>query len=94
MPRSRLPYLPQFRRQMVELVLTGRSPEELSREFEPTAQAIVRVETAERTGVPDWCQSSVSPGAFALASMSEHCSSRCSKGSSASSSMPSASILP
>ena len=29
-----------FRRQMVELVRAGRSPEELSREFEPTAQAI------------------------------------------------------
>ena len=40
MPRSRPPYPPQFRRQMVELVRTGRSPEELSREFEPTAQAI------------------------------------------------------
>ena len=40
MPRSRPPYAPEFRRQMVELVRTGRSPEELSREFEPTAQAI------------------------------------------------------
>ena len=40
MPRSRPPYAPEFRRQMVELVRTGRSPEELSREFEPSAQAI------------------------------------------------------
>ena len=40
MPRSRPPYAPEFRRQMVELVRAGRSPEELSREFEPTAQAI------------------------------------------------------
>ena len=40
MPRSRPPYAPEFRRQMVELVRAGRSPEELSREFEPTAQAM------------------------------------------------------
>ena len=37
MPRSRPPYAPEFRRQMVELVRTGRSPEELAREFEPAA---------------------------------------------------------
>ena len=29
-----------FRRQMVELVRAGRSPEELAQEFEPTAQSI------------------------------------------------------
>ena len=40
MPKSRLPYPPGFRRQMVGLVRTGRTPEELAREFEPTAQAI------------------------------------------------------
>ena len=40
MPRTRPPYPPAFRRQMVELVRAGRSPEELAREFEPTAQAI------------------------------------------------------
>ena len=33
-------YTREFRRQMVELVGAGRSPEELSREFEPTAQSI------------------------------------------------------
>ena len=33
-------YPPAFRRQMVELVRSGRTPEELSREFEPSAQAI------------------------------------------------------
>ena len=31
---------PEFREQMVELVKAGRTPEELSREFEPTAQTI------------------------------------------------------
>ena len=40
MPKSHPPYPPEFRRQMVQLVRTGRSPEELAQEFEPTAQAI------------------------------------------------------
>jgi transposase len=40
MPKSHPPYAPEFRRQMIELVRTGRTPEDLSREFEPTAQAI------------------------------------------------------
>ena len=40
MPRSHKPYPPEFRQQMVELVRTGRTPEELSREYEPTAQSI------------------------------------------------------
>jgi len=33
-------YPMEFRRQMVELVRAGRTPEELAREFEPSAQAI------------------------------------------------------
>ena len=49
MPRTRPPYPPEFRRQMVELVRIGRTPEELSREFEPTAQTIRNwVEQADR----------------------------------------------
>jgi transposase len=40
MPRTRRPYPEEFRRQLVELVRAGRTPEELSREFEPSAQAI------------------------------------------------------
>ncbi len=40
MPRRRAPYPSEFRHQMVELVRAGRGPEELSREFEPSAQAI------------------------------------------------------
>ncbi len=40
MARTRPAYPPEFRQQMVELVRSGRSPEELSREFEPTAQTI------------------------------------------------------
>ena len=40
MPRTRPPYPPEFRRQMVEMVRAGRSPEELAEEFEPSAQTI------------------------------------------------------
>jgi len=40
MPKSHAAYAPEFRRQMVELVRSGRTPEDLSREFEPTAQSI------------------------------------------------------
>ena len=36
MPKTRKPYPPEFREQMVALVRAGRTPEELSREFEPT----------------------------------------------------------
>ena len=40
MPRTRPAYPSEFRKQMVQLVKAGRTPEELSREFEPTAQTI------------------------------------------------------
>lgn len=40
MHRYRDPYPPEFRQQMVDLVRAGRTPEELAREFEPSAQAI------------------------------------------------------
>ncbi len=40
MPKSRPPYPAEFRRQMVALVRAGRTPDELSREFEPSAEAI------------------------------------------------------
>ena len=49
MQRYRAAYPPEFRRQMVELVRSGRTPEELSREFEPTPQSISSwVKQAER----------------------------------------------
>ena len=40
MARKSPPFTPEFRRQMIELVRSGRSPESLSKEFEPTAQTI------------------------------------------------------
>ncbi len=40
MSRKRAPYPHEFRSQLVDLVRGGRTPEELSREFEPTAQSI------------------------------------------------------
>ena len=40
MPRNRPPYPPEYRQRMVDLVRGGRTPEALSREFEPSAQSI------------------------------------------------------
>ena len=40
MPRTRGPYPPEFKARMVELVKAGRSPEQLAKEFEPSANAI------------------------------------------------------
>lgn len=40
MPKSHRPYPPEFRQRIVELVRKGRTPEELARQFEPSAQAI------------------------------------------------------
>ena len=40
MPRTRSPYPKEFREQMVELVKSGRSPEELAKEYEPSAPTI------------------------------------------------------
>ena len=49
MPKSRPPYPAEFRARMAELVRAGRTPEALSREFEPTAQPIWNwVHQAER----------------------------------------------
>ena len=53
MPRRNVPYPVEFRRQMVELARAGRTPEELSREFEPSAQAIRNwVAQADRHDLP------------------------------------------
>lgn len=40
MAKTRAPYAPEFRRQMVDLVRAGRDPDDLAREYEPTAQSI------------------------------------------------------
>ena len=49
MKRYRPAYPPEFRRQMVDLVLLRQTPEELSEEFEPTAQSIAKwVRQADR----------------------------------------------
>ena len=40
MPRTNPPYPSAFRQQMVELVHSGRNPEDLAQEFEPSAQTI------------------------------------------------------
>lgn len=40
MPNHKKPYSTEFRLRMVELVRSGRSPNELSKDFEPSAQTI------------------------------------------------------
>ena len=40
MPRPHPPYAPELRRQVIELVRAGRSPESLAEEFEPSTQTI------------------------------------------------------
>src|SRR5690242_19012043 len=60
MSKSRGAYAPEFRRQMVELVRAGRTPEELAHELEPTVQSIWNrnwVLQSERSGKPGGCSS-------------------------------------
>ena len=40
MPRTRPPYAPEFRQQMLELLRAGRTPEELAKDYEPSSQTI------------------------------------------------------
>ena len=40
MPKSHARYAPEYRRRMIELVRARRSPDELAKQFEPTAQSI------------------------------------------------------
>jgi transposase len=40
MPGTHEPYPPEYRRQLIELVRAGRGPEELAKEFGPSAQSI------------------------------------------------------
>jgi transposase len=39
-PPPPAPYPPEYRRRLIELARTGRSPESLAKEFEPSAQTI------------------------------------------------------
>lgn len=51
MPRTRNPYPAEFREQIVALARTGRSVENLAREFEPCAATIhVWIKQADRDG--------------------------------------------
>lgn len=51
MPKSHRPYPSEYRERMIELVRSGRSPESLAREFEPSAQCIRNwVRQVERDG--------------------------------------------
>jgi transposase len=49
MPRTRKPYPPEFREQILELVRAGRTPNELAQEFEPSGETIRNwIKQAER----------------------------------------------
>jgi transposase len=56
-PKTRPAYAPEYRRRIVELARSGRSPEELAKEFEPSAQTIRtwinqdRTDAGERPGL-------------------------------------------
>lgn len=54
MPKTHLPYPAEFRQQMIELIRAGRTPAELSREFQVTAQTILNWvgQAARDTGQP------------------------------------------
>ena len=39
MPKTRVPYIPEFRRQVTDVVRAGGDPDHLAREFELTAQS-------------------------------------------------------
>ncbi len=57
MPKTRPAYAPEYRRRIVEFALAGRSPEDLAKEFEPSAPTIrtwvnqERVDAGERPGL-------------------------------------------
>lgn len=40
MPNTRKPYPDEFKKKLIALVRRGRTPEELARQFEPSAQSI------------------------------------------------------
>jgi len=40
MPKTRPPHPPQLRARLIELARSGRTPEDLGRQFEPSAQTI------------------------------------------------------
>ena len=65
--RTHSPYAPEFRRQIVELVRAGRDPVSLSREFEPSVQAIRNwVAAADRAEGRRGPQPAPAPGGDAL----------------------------
>jgi transposase len=50
MPKTRPPYPPQLRARLIELARSGRTPEELGRQFEPSGQTIRKLAPSGRPG--------------------------------------------
>ena len=71
MPRSRPRYPAEYRQQMVDLVRSGRSPDQLAREFEPSAQSIrnwvAQADRDEGPAATDGTDHGGAPGAAASA---------------------------
>lgn len=59
MPKTRPPCSPELRRQMVGLVHAGRDPDDLAKEFEPTAQSIRNWVAAANKGDGRWPEAAV-----------------------------------
>jgi len=53
--RHRPAYPPEFREQLVEPVRAGRPPEELAKEYEPSAQTIRNWRVSGAGGGGKWC---------------------------------------
>jgi transposase len=49
MPRTHPLYAPEYRRRIIELARAGRSIDQLAREFEPSANAIRRWSSRQRS---------------------------------------------
>ena len=57
MPKTRPPYAAEFRQQMIDLVRSGRAPEDLAREFEPSSLRIPVKPITRSGGKPITCRS-------------------------------------
>jgi transposase len=55
MPKTKPPYPEAFKQQIVELAMSGRTPAELSREFEVSAQSITAWLHASRPVLASRC---------------------------------------
>ena len=53
MAKKSKPFMPEFRRQMIELVRSGHSPESLAKEFEPLILTALK---SDSLGISNSCE--------------------------------------